>query len=141
MILLTLVLGKGCDSQQEKDLSEAVVEYTANTRGFYFKIAIQDKQALISHDRSGAQKPEAKAISEADWKALVSEFSKVDLEKLPGYKAPTEKRFYDGAAMADLKVTYQGKEYKSTTFDHGTPPTEIAALVEKITAFAPNRGE
>lgn len=139
MILLTLLLGKGCDSQQEKDLAAAVVEYSANTRGFYYKITIQDKQVLVSRDRNGLQKPEAKAIPEAEWKALVAEFSKVDLDKLPTLKAPTEKRFYDGAAIANLKVTYKEKEYATTDFDDGFPPAEIATLVNKITAYKPSR--
>lgn len=139
MILLTLLVGKGCESQQEKDLASAVVEYSANTRGFFFKLTIQNKQVLISRDRKGLQKPEAKTITDAEWKALVAAFSKIDLEKLHEFKAPTEMRFYDGAAMANLKVTYQDKEYSSTTFDHGHPPAEIADLVKLITAYEPSR--
>jgi len=141
LILLTLMLGKGCDSQQEQDLADAVVEYSANTRGYYYKLTIQNKQVLISQDRDGKQKPEARTISDADWTALLAEFSKTDLEKLPTLKPPTDKRFYDGAAMADFKVNYKGKEYASPTFDHGNPPKEIEALITKITAFAPKRGE
>ncbi|RZJ71894.1 hypothetical protein [Flavobacterium sp.] len=139
MILLAVFLGKGCDSQQEKDLASAVVEYTANTRGFFYKITIQDKQVLVSRDRNGFQKPESKAIPEAEWKALVAEFSKVDLDKLSTLKAPTEKRFYDGAAIANLKVTYKEKTYETTDFDDGFPPAEIATLVNKITAYKPSR--
>lgn len=141
IILLTLLIGKGCDNQQQQDLAEAVVEYKANTRGYYFKLTIQNKQVLISRDRDEKQRPEAKTISDDDWKALVAEFSKIDLEKLETLKPPTEKRFYDGAPMADFSVTYKGKRYAATTFDHGFPPQEIEALITKITAFAPNRGE
>lgn len=139
MILLTLLLGKGCGAQQEKDLASAVVEYTSNTRGFYYKITIQDKQVLVSRDRNGLQKPESKAIPNAEWKALVAEFSKVDLEKLPDFKAPTQQRFYDGAPIANMKVTYKEKDYQTADFDDGFPPAEIAALVTKITAYKPSR--
>lgn len=86
------------------------------------------------------QRPESKDIPDADWNALVTEFSKIDLEKLETLKPPTDMRFYDGAAMADFKIYYKGKEYATSTFDHGHPPEEIAALITKITAYAPKRG-
>jgi hypothetical protein len=51
-------------------------------------------------------------------------------------KAPSEKRFHDGAAMANLKIVHKEKTYQSKTFDHGTPPKEIEKLVKKINALA-----
>ena len=58
------------------------------------------------------------------------------LEDLNDYKAPTEKRFHDGAAIGKLKITYQGKTYESTEFDHGNPPVEIEKFVDKLQSFA-----
>jgi hypothetical protein len=38
---------------KQANLESAVVEYTANSRGFYQKITIQNQMVLISKDRSG----------------------------------------------------------------------------------------
>jgi hypothetical protein len=35
ILFLTLFLGNGCDSAKAQDMENAIIEYTANTRGFY----------------------------------------------------------------------------------------------------------
>jgi len=136
MIFLSLFLGKSCEGQTKNDLKTAVLEYTANTRGFYQKITIQNQMVSISKDRSGNDQPVATKISDKDWEELVGYFETVDLDSLATLKAPTEKRFYDGAAIADLKVTHKDKTYQTANFDHGFPPGAIKKLVAKINSFA-----
>ena len=136
MIFLSIFLGKSCEGQTKNDLKTAVLEYTANTRGFYQKITIQDQMVSVSKDRSGNEKPVSVKISEKDWKELVAYFETIELESLATLKAPTEKRFHDGAAIADLKVTYKDKIYQTEAFDHGYPPEAIKKLVTKINSFA-----
>ena len=136
VILLSIFLSKSCSSQSKNDLKTAVLEYTANTRGFYQKITIQDQMVTVSKDRSGNDKPIATKISDKDWKELVGYFETIDLDNLATLKAPTEKRFHDGAAIANLNVVYNDKSYETVAFDHGYPPTEIKKLVDKINTFA-----
>ena len=136
LIVLTIFLGKSCESQTKNDLKTAVLEYTANTRGFYQKITIQNQTVSVSKDRSGNEKAVLTKISDADWKELISDFETINLDSLATLKAPTEKRFHDGAAIANLEVTYKNKEYKTTSFDHGYPPEGIKKLVTKINSFA-----
>ncbi|HEX8564009.1 MAG TPA: hypothetical protein VF676_13615 [Flavobacterium sp.] len=136
ILFLAMMLGKGCEEQQQ-DLAAAVVDYTANTRGFYQKITIQDKVAKIYRSRNDDKVPTTVKISDADWNQLVAAFHEVDLQGLAELKSPTEKRFYDGAAIADLKVIYKDSTYQSSSFDHGFPPAEIEKLVNKINSFAP----
>lgn len=136
MIFLSIFLGKSCEGQTKNDLKTAVLEYSANTRGFYQKITIQDQMVSVSKDRSGNEKPVSVKISEKDWKELVAYFETIELESLATLKAPTEKRFHDGAAIADLKVTYKDKTYQTEAFDHGYPPEAIKKLVTKINSFA-----
>ncbi|WP_310558460.1 hypothetical protein [Flavobacterium sp.] len=136
MIFLSIFLGKGCSSQNKNDLKTAVLEYTANTRGFYQKVTIQDQMVSVSKDRSGNDKPVAMKISDEEWKELVGYFETLDLDNLATLKAPTEKRFHDGAAIANLKVVYKDKTYKTEAFDHGIPPIEIKKIVDKINSFA-----
>jgi hypothetical protein len=58
------------------------------------------------------------------------------LDEIPTLKDPTQKRFYDGAAIANLKIRYQEKNYETTDFDHGFPPAAIEKLVNKIVSLA-----
>ncbi len=136
MIFLSLFLTKSCESKAQKDLKTAVLEYTANTRGFYQKITIQNQMVTVSKDRSGNDKPVGTKISDKDWNELVGYFETVELDSLATLKAPTEKRFHDGAAIASLKVTYKDKTYQTEAFDHGYPPEAIKKLVTKINSFA-----
>ncbi len=136
VILLSVFLSKSCEGQTKNDLKTAVLEYTANTRGFYQKITIQDQMVSVSKDRNGNDKAIVTKISEKDWKELVAHFETIELESLPTLKAPTEKRFHDGAAIADLKVVYKDKTFQTEAFDHGYPPETIKKLVTKINSFA-----
>lgn len=136
VLLLSVLLGKSCSSQTKNDLKNAIFEYTANTRGFYQKISVKDQMVSVSKDRSGKDEPVATKISDADWKELVGYFETINLDDFTSLKAPTEKRFYDGAAIANLKVIYKDKTYETAAFDHGYPPAEIKKIVDKINSFA-----
>ena len=136
LLFLTIILGKGCDDATAQDLQNTVIEYTANTRGFYQKITIKDQMVSVLKDRNNSDKAINTKITDADWAALINDFKEVKLETLKDLKAPTEKRFYDGAAIANLKITYKDKDYETTSFDHGFPPKEIKKLVDKINSFS-----
>jgi hypothetical protein len=136
LLFLTIFLSKGCnDEAQQQDLKSAVIEYTANTRGFFRKVTIKDGAISIQKERGEGSAISKSRISDADQKELVTAFNEVNLDGIAGLKAPSEKRFYDGAAIANLKITYKGKVYESQAFDHGTPPAEIEKLVNKLTSF------
>ena len=136
LLFLTIFLGNGCDSAKAQDIETAIIEYTANTRGFYQKITVKNQMLTVSKDRDGNDKAVPTKISDADWKELVDCFKKVELDSLSKLKAPTEKRFYDGAAIANLKITFKEKAYETNSFDHGFPPKEIKKLVNTITSLA-----
>ncbi len=136
IMMVIMLFGKGCKDDVQKDMNSAVIEYTANTRGFYGNVVIQNKTVLISRDRnSKADIATAVKLSDSELKELVTAFQEVNLEEIPNLKSPTEKRFYDGAAIADLVITYQGKTYQSQAFDHGNPPVEIERLVNKLASY------
>ena len=141
MILLTIFLGKSCNNETQNDLTNTVIQYTANTRGFYQKVVIINQKATISRDRNETAPKEEISISDADWAALVTAFAKINLEEVPKLKDPTQKRFYDGAAIANLKIRYQDKDYETTDLDHGFPPVAIEKLVNKIVAIAKEKEE
>ena len=135
LLLLTIFLGKGCDSETKQDIDGAVIEYTANTRGFYQKITVQQQTVSVSKDRDGNEKAVVEKISDADWKELIAAFQTVNLNELPNLKAPTDKRKYDGAAIGNLKVTFKDSVYETSGFDNGYPPEEISKLVNKVVSL------
>ena len=135
IILLSVFLVKSCSNQAQKDIPNSTLQYTASSRGFFQKIVVINQKATISRDRNGEKFPEEIAISDKDWKEIISYFQKIDLEKVPTLKDPTQKRFYDGAAIANLKIRYKNKDYQTSDFDHGFPPVEIEKVVNKIVAM------
>ena len=135
LLFLTIFMGNGCDSAKAQDIETAIIEYTANTRGFYQKITVKNQMLTVSKDRDGNDKPVPKKLSDAEWKELVNCFKTVDLDSLSKLKAPSEKRFYDGAAIANLKITFKDKAYETTSFDHGFPPKEIKKFVNTVTSL------
>lgn len=137
LFILTLFLGKSCESEAQKKMETAQLIYTANSRGFFQEIVIENHKLSIKKDRKG-EAVQSK-ISDADWKELVQLFQEVNLDEIKNLKSPTEKRFYDGAAIAQLKINYDGKNYESQSFDHGFPPEAIKKIVTKINAFAKKR--
>ena len=119
-----------------KPTSTMKLVYEANTRGFYQKITIYKQELFVSKDRNSTDDGKVSKISDTDWNELQSFMTIINLDELANYKDPTQKRFYDGAAIANLKVMYKDKEYRTTDFDNGFPPVEIEKLVTKITLLA-----
>jgi len=128
-------MAKGCSQETKNDITNAKIVYTANTRGFYQKITIQNQEISVSSERDSADKGITSKISDADWKALVGYFEKIELDSLSTYKDPTQKRVYDGAAIAELIINYKEKEYQTKNFDHGYPPVEIEKFVNKLVSL------
>lgn len=141
LIFLTLLMSKSCSQQAQNDLENSVVQYSADTRGYHLKIIVVNKKATISQGRGTDNPSQEITISDADWKELVSEFQKINLEEIPTLKDPTQKRFHDGAAIANLKIRYQDKNYETVAFDHGTPPAAIEVFVKKIVSLAKQEEE
>jgi hypothetical protein len=74
-------------------------------------------------------------LTAADQKKVLAMVKVIDVPNLSQLKAPTEKRFYDGAAIGNLSVTHNGETFGTAGFDHGNPPVEIEQLVTFMNAF------
>jgi hypothetical protein len=134
-ILFTLFLSKGCVNQPKQDFSKSTVTYTAETRGYYMQITIEDKELRISKDRETRLPSVRIPLTAADQKKVLAMVKAIDVPNLSQLKAPTEKRFYDGAAIGNLSVTHNGETFGTAGFDHGNPPVEIEQLVAFMNAF------
>jgi hypothetical protein len=133
VLLLSILVFAGCSGQKKATDSTIKIEYKAYSRGFYQVVTIENQMVFITKTRD--EKPVAFKIPIADWKSLNMVIQELDLESLSQLKAPTEKRLFDGAAIANLKITKQGKTYESQSFDHGYPPAETEKIVNKILSF------
>ena len=109
-----------------------VIKYEANSRGLAFAVKVENQILYVSRVRDFKDYEEKIKISDADWKEIVTLTKAVDLTKVKDLKWPTEKRYYDGAAHANIIFISGGVEYPANGFDHGFPPVEIEKLVNKI---------
>lgn len=126
---------KAAENTSQKENQLPKLEYVANTRGYFQKITIENQMVTVSSDRNNPNQGTTVNLSDADAKELAATVNKTNLEALSTYKDPTQKRFYDGAAIANLTITKNGTVYKTVDFDNGFPPVEIEKLVNKITSF------
>jgi hypothetical protein len=133
LLFLTIFIGSSCVSQKKIDMSSVEIVYSAVSRGYYQKIVV--KNQMVSITKSRGEESVTNKINGAQWARIVSEFKKIKLESIPQLKAPTEKRFHDGAAIANLRITQNGKTYETNGFDNGFPPAEIEKLVTLLVAF------
>ena len=134
-ILFTLFLSKGCVNQPKQDFSKSTVTYTAETRGYFMQITLEDKELRISKDRETRLPSVRIPLTAADQKKVLAMVKAIDVPNLSQLKAPTEKRFYYGAAIGNLSVTHNGETFGTAGFDHGNPPVEIEQLVAFMNAF------
>ena len=134
--VLSVFLLSSCGPKMTQEVKESTITYQALSRGFYLNVEIKGNKMTIIRERGSLGKDYV--LSNADFKEIARLYQKVTLKELNYYKAPTEKRFYDGAAIGNLTVNYQGKIYNSQGFDHGNPPVEIAEFINKIVSFTDN---
>ena len=133
VLLFTILFFAGCVGQKKAVDSSIKVEYKAYSRGFYQTIRVENQMVFISKNRE--EKPVAFKLSAAEWNSVILVVNELNLETLSQMKAPTEKRLFDGAAIASFKITKQGKTYESQSFDHGYPPAETEKIVNKMLSF------
>lgn len=118
-------------SSAVNDTYKTAVKYQALTRGSFDFILISKNGISISKD-ANLQVIEKHNIDTKQWEALKTLIEAVDLETLQNLKPPSQKHQYDGAPHATLAIQIGDVEYLTPTFDHGNPPLEIEALVNKV---------
>lgn len=111
-----------------------LIEYTSLSRGYFKKITIDSGRIYVQTAREG--KPAFWELKPEDLNAIQLAYDEIDVTKLPELKAPSEKRFYDGAPITNLTVTRGTDVYKTTDFDGGFPPSYIEKLVNTILEVA-----
>lgn len=141
-VLFSITLfAKGCNDEASKKEAvknaedDIMITYEALSRGFFEEIIVSKAALKTTKDRNKEQY-KTYECSEEDWKEILSLLAKIDAKKIDTLEAPSAKRLHDGAAHAVLKIKYKDIEVSSNGFDHGNPPKELAALVNKLQAMA-----
>lgn len=114
-----------------KDSYTTAITYKTSTRDSFEYVSISKSNITISEDRN-LQTLTNYSCEEEDWKALNNLIENTALETMYMLKAPSDKRLFDAAAEATLAIQLGDIQYLSPVFDHGNPPKEIEALVNKV---------
>ncbi len=110
-----------------------ILKYEETTRGFARKISVENGVATIfSRKLRAGEEQKTVKISDKDLAELAKLYQKIDLEGMANLESPSQKRFHDGAAIANFIVVEGDNIYTSTAFDGGNPPAEIADIVNKL---------
>ncbi len=111
-------------------------EYSAFSRNLFQVIKVNSKSISVQKARKGNLT--RITCTKEQWEKLLNSCKHVNFDNISNLKAPSEKRFFDGAAIAKLKVIVDGKTYETPSFDHGNPHPDIANLVKEILSLAQN---
>jgi hypothetical protein len=110
---------------------DVMITYQAFSRASFEKISITKQSVIITYDKNLKDLKTYKC-PEKEWNELIALLNAIDTKSLPDLKAPTDKRLFDGAAHASLILLQNENEITCGTFDHGFPPKDIEALVNKV---------
>lgn len=121
-------------TDMEKVQKDITLVYNANSRGFFEEIVVTIDSITIYTNRNKTN-PTKVVCSTEDWNSCMTLLEAIEIKKLPSLEAPTKMRHYDGAAHATLTIKNKEESYQTSTFDHGHPPQEIKAIVDRILLF------
>lgn len=116
---------------------DPILIYNSHSRGYYYVLKVYGKTATLVNTPNG--NPVVFEVAENDIKELKSIISKISIDDFLAFKAPTEKRFYDGAPHTVLSIYKNKEKYSSHTFDGGFPPKGLEVLVNKVLSLYPEK--
>lgn len=134
MFLLVLIGNVTCTSNKQEPNMKFKVVYKAQTRGSNLEYTIDNKNIkAITNGYDGKNgKIALRSDDKKEIKALINIIHLVNIKNLT---PPTQHSAMDRAMITEVHISKNGKEYESTTFDHGNPPVELKPLIDKILAL------
>ena len=121
--LLTLIVFSSCNAQEESNTNLEVIYY-AQTRGSSINITFKNDSVLYKTNLKG----KTILLSKEKQKEIQEEVVKINLEEISNLKAPSERRFTDGALSANFTIKRGSNVFISSDFDHENPPKELVPL-------------
>jgi hypothetical protein len=118
-------------SQNNEQNNEISFIYETMTRGSRANYTLTQEDIKVVRNMSGETKASEKMTSK-DWDNLIEKMKEIDVPNISKLKPPSDKRTFDGAAHAILTIKKGDEVYRSNSFDHGNPPSELKSLVKAI---------
>jgi len=134
IIMLALIANVTCSSKEQEPKSVFKVVYKAQTRGANIVYIINKdsiKATTIGYEGVNG----GRALKSVDKKEIVALIEAIELETIKNLNPPSQESAVDKSLIASVQIIENGKEYESSTFDHGNPPMELKPLVDKILAL------
>lgn len=113
------------------------VTYQITSRGIFEYIHISESTIYYSTDR-GLKSVHNYSNNKDDWAEINTLIEAIDLESLRKLEAPSNNRATDTVAEATLTIKMGDVLHISPAFDHGNPPEDIKALVNKVLSIKEN---
>ena len=124
-IVLLLI---SCSALEKNKNATFEVSYQAQTRGSFISIKFKGNTLDVSSTKEG--KTIDLNTNQVD--NLLAVISKINLSEMQDLKAPSNKRFSDGALSANFTIKKDNETYVSSNFDHENPPKELKNLYDTI---------
>lgn len=115
-----------------KEAEVTQFEYTTVTMmGKTIMTVSQDKVAVDFVGRSEPTHFE-RETKDSEWIALMTSMKEVDLDKVNGLEAPSNKRATDASPFASFSFVTPDSTYKSASFDHKNPNEMLMPLMQEF---------
>ena len=130
-IPVILILLIGCASEEKVKNTILEISYKAQTRGSYIDIQLIGNTI----DFKTAKENKSIVLSNAQINDIKSIVKKITLSEINDLQAPSNRRFTDGALIANFTIKENNTSYISSDFDHDNPPKELKGLYNLIQTF------
>ena len=97
------------------------IEFSIQSRGTNIKYQIDSSKIIYTKNGN----TESQNTQQDWWQKLQKSVAKLSLDKISEYQAPSDNRFSDRTASAQIKIITPHQEYNSNSFDEGVPPKEL----------------
>ncbi|CAM4216318.1 hypothetical protein [Gillisia hiemivivida] len=130
LLLFPILMAETCSQNNEQN-NEISFIYETMTRGSRANYTLTQEDIKVVRNMGGETKASEKMTSK-DWDNLIEKMKEIDVPNISKLKPPSDKRTFDGAAHAVLTIKKGDQVYRSNSFDHGNPPSELKSLVKAI---------
>ncbi|WP_157480475.1 hypothetical protein [Gillisia sp. CAL575] len=130
ILLFPILMAETCSQNNEQN-KEISFTYETMTRGSRANYTLTKEDIKVVRNMGGEIKASEKMTSK-DWENLLEKMKEIDVSNISKLKPPSDKRTFDGAAHAILTIKKGDEVYKTNSFDHGNPPSELKSLVKAI---------
>lgn len=133
VITLVIILSSLSCVSQKKNQNETIkeIEFSAQTRGAMENIKLVDQNL----EYKTYNETKTIVLSNEQTNKLFDLVKKIQLAKIPEFKASSENRASDRAMHATFSIKTDKTTYTSAQFDDNNPPKELKEIIELFRQF------